>query len=131
MKRLVSVFLAVLTLFLCLAPALSATASDAPLTDDGLPVVVVRGMDSDDLTVDPRDGSPAMRLKSIQWESHKPCSGRRRQVSESERRQAVGIALRLGKMSCAKICIACDKTASRSTVRPFRPIRLPSVNIPN
>lgn len=63
MKRLVSVFLAVLTLFLCLAPALTATASDAPLTDDGLPVVVVRGMDSDALTVDPGDGSSRNALE--------------------------------------------------------------------
>ncbi len=63
MKKLLSVMLSAALLFLCGASAVSANAAAPVGKDAGLPVVVVRGMDFDALTVDPGDGTSRPALE--------------------------------------------------------------------
>lgn len=61
MKRLLAIILTA-ALLLCFAPVLNLSAAASDGVQAGLPVVVVRGMDFDALTIDPGDGSSTAAL---------------------------------------------------------------------
>ncbi|MDR1631181.1 MAG: hypothetical protein LBS36_13370 [Oscillospiraceae bacterium] len=65
MKRFLGILLTAALLFSAIVPAFAAPAAEpfSELENDGLPIILVRGMDGDALTVDPGDGTSRLALE--------------------------------------------------------------------
>lgn len=123
MKRFLCAALTLTLLFCSILPAYAAPAAEpiSGLANDGLPVILVRGMDGDALTVDPGDGSSRLALE----------------IDTKELASAVFSALKTGLFGMSsdkavdellayanELCkyIACDKTGTpiyASTVQTY------------